>query len=85
MKSCTSPARPRCTTIDVGSRCFQPEPDVFFDMSPHAPEEVDVARIPVERSAGPILLLSGDDDHQWPATPMAEEIVRRMVVRMKIA
>jgi len=54
-------------------------------MSPHAPEEVDVARIPVERSAGPILLLSGDDDHQWPATPMAEEIVRRMVVRMKIA
>jgi len=23
-------------------------------------------------------LLSGDDDHQWPAAPMAEEIVRRM-------
>jgi len=53
--------------------------DVFFDMSRHSPGEVDVARIPVERSAGPILLLSGDDDHQWPAAPMAEEIVQRMV------
>jgi dienelactone hydrolase len=53
--------------------------DVFFDMSRHEPLEVDAARIPVERSAGPILLLSGDDDHQWPAAPMAEEIVRRMV------
>jgi dienelactone hydrolase len=53
--------------------------DVFFDMSRYEPGEVDVARIPVERSAGPILLLSGDDDHQWPAVPMAEEIVRHMV------
>ena len=52
--------------------------DVFFDMSVHGSEEVDAARIAVERSVGPILLLSGDDDHQWPATPMAEEIVRRM-------
>lgn len=53
--------------------------DVFFDMSRHGPREFDAARIPVERSAGPILLLSGDNDHQWPAVPMADEIVRRMV------
>jgi pimeloyl-ACP methyl ester carboxylesterase len=52
--------------------------DVFFDLSRHQPGDVDAARIAVERSAGPILLLSGDDDHQWPAVPMAEEIVRRM-------
>jgi dienelactone hydrolase len=52
--------------------------DVFFDLSRHQPGDVDRARISVERSAGPILLLSGDDDHQWPAAPMAEEIVRRM-------
>lgn len=52
--------------------------DVFYDASRYEPEDVDAARIAVERSAGPILLLSGDDDHQWPAVPMAEEIVRRM-------
>jgi dienelactone hydrolase len=52
--------------------------DVFFDLSRYEPGEIDAARIAVERSAGPILLLSGDDDHQWPAVPMANEIVRRM-------
>jgi len=53
--------------------------DVFFDLSRHEPGEIDAARIAVERQAGPILLLSGDDDHQWPAASMAEEIVLRMV------
>jgi uncharacterized protein len=52
--------------------------DVFFDLAAYEPADVDGARIPVERSVGPILLLSGDDDHQWPAEPMAAEIVRRM-------
>lgn len=53
--------------------------DVFFDLSRHERAEIEAARIPVERSVGPILLLSGDDDHQWPSAPMADEIVRRMV------
>lgn len=52
--------------------------DVFCDVSRYAPAEVGAVLIPVEQSAGPILLLSGDDDHQWPAAPMAEELVRRM-------
>jgi uncharacterized protein len=52
--------------------------DTFMDLSRYEPGEIDAARIPVERSSGPILLLSGDDDHQWSAAPMAEEIVRRM-------
>jgi dienelactone hydrolase len=52
--------------------------DVFFDLSRHEPAEIDAARIAVERSAGPLLLLSGDDDHQWPSAAMANEIVRRM-------
>ena len=52
--------------------------DVFFDALGYEPADIDAARIPVERSAGPILLLSGDDDHQWPAAPMAVEVVRRM-------
>jgi dienelactone hydrolase len=52
--------------------------DVFFDLSRHEPGQINAARIAVERSAGPLLLLSGDDDHQWPAAAMANEIVRRM-------
>jgi uncharacterized protein len=52
--------------------------DGFFDLPIYETADVDAARIPVERSAGPILLLSGDDDHQWPAEPMAAEVVRRM-------
>jgi len=53
--------------------------DVFFDLSRYDHAEIEAARIPVERSTGPILLLSGDDDHQWHSAPMADEIVRRMV------
>jgi len=53
--------------------------DAFFDLSRYEPGDVDAARIPVERSTGPIMLLSGDDDHRWPAEPMVDEIVRRMV------
>ena len=52
--------------------------DVFCDASRHEPSEVDAARIAVERSTGPLLLLSGDDDHMWPAASMSDEIVRRM-------
>lgn len=36
------------------------------------------AKIPVERIAGPILLLSGKDDALWPSTKMANEIVNRL-------
>lgn len=52
--------------------------DVFLDVSRYERQSVEAARIPVERSAGPLLLLSGDDDHQCPSAPMAKEIVQRM-------
>jgi dienelactone hydrolase len=52
--------------------------DVCYDLSRYSADEVDAARIRVERSRGPILLLSGDDDHQWPSAPMAAAIVDRM-------
>ncbi len=40
-------------------------------------EAVAQAAIPVERINGPILLISGGDDHVWPAEKMAEAIVAR--------
>ena len=36
------------------------------------------AEIPIERANEPILLISGGDDHVWPATEMAERIVARV-------
>lgn len=39
------------------------------------------ATIPVERIAGPVLLISGEDDQMWPSTPMAERIMQRLAER----
>ena len=36
------------------------------------------AAIPVERIRGPIMLISGGDDHLWPAAQMSEAIVTRL-------
>jgi acetyl esterase/lipase len=52
--------------------------DVFFDLNRYGPSATAAARIRVEQATGPILLLSGADDHQWPAAPMAAEIELRM-------
>ncbi len=41
-------------------------------------EAVARAAIPVERVNGPVLLISGGDDHVWPAKEMAEAIVTRL-------
>lgn len=41
-------------------------------------EAVEQAEIPVERTHGPILLISGGDDRVWPAARMAEVIVARL-------
>lgn len=44
-------------------------------------EAVTRAQIPVERTRGPILLISGGDDHVWPASHMAEMICARLRAR----
>ena len=41
-------------------------------------EAVEHAAIPVEKLRGPILLISGGDDHLWPAAAMSEAIVARL-------
>jgi hypothetical protein len=37
-----------------------------------------VASIPVERTHGPVLLISGEDDGVWPSEMMAEAVVARL-------
>jgi dienelactone hydrolase len=39
---------------------------------------IAAAAIPVERIRGPIMLVSGGDDHLWPAAQMSEAIVTRL-------
>lgn len=41
-------------------------------------EAIEQAAIPVERVNGPMLLISGGDDHVWPAEEMAKAIIARM-------
>ena len=41
-------------------------------------EAVERAAIPVEKIRGPILLITGGDDHLWPAGAMSEAIVARL-------
>ena len=38
---------------------------------------VERAAIPIEKVSGPVLLVSGGDDHLWPATEMAKALVAR--------
>ena len=52
--------------------------DVCYDLNLYDDTQINTARIPIERARGPILLLSGDDDHQWPSAAMAGELARRM-------
>jgi dienelactone hydrolase len=39
---------------------------------------VERAIIPVERTQGPILLISGQDDQLWPSTMLAQIALRRL-------
>ena len=41
-------------------------------------QAIEQASIPVERICGPILLISGGDDHLWPAAEMSEAILARL-------
>jgi fermentation-respiration switch protein FrsA (DUF1100 family) len=41
-------------------------------------EAVERAAIPVEKIPGPILLISGGDDHLWPAAEMSKAILARL-------
>jgi dienelactone hydrolase len=42
---------------------------------------VDRATIPVEKTRGPILLVSGKDDHMWPSSALADIAMHRLETR----
>lgn len=61
---------------DAGDRQVRQAP-AFVSAQRHA-DSVAAARIPVERIAGPVLLVSGTDDGFWPSADYADDIVRTL-------
>lgn len=61
-----------------------PLPDLagtWADVERAGPDALATAEIPVERIAGPVLLLSGADDRLWPSPEMADATLRRLETR----
>jgi esterase/lipase len=54
--------------------------DLFeaFSMMLENTEAVALAEIEVEKINGPILIISADEDEQFPATKMSEQLVERL-------
>ena len=42
------------------------------------PEVMTRAAIEVEKTQGPVLMISGQDDHVWPSAEMADDVVSRL-------
>ena len=49
-----------------------------FDILQAKPEQIDKAQIPVERTNGPVLLISGDEDQIWPSTQLSQVAMERL-------
>lgn len=61
-----------------------PFPDLagtWADMERAGPDALAAAEIPIERIAGPVLLLSGADDRLWPSPELADAALRRLQSR----
>ena len=50
---------------------------VFIEALPQADARPET-EIPVEKIHGPVLLISGKDDHLWPSTQMADRVMARL-------
>jgi dienelactone hydrolase len=65
---------------DLRSRVFRTAPvalSPLFEAALDGPVPLETI-IPVEKTNGPILLISGDDDRMWPSARMGEQIVERL-------
>jgi dienelactone hydrolase len=53
-------------------------PAVHYRYRMRDPAAAERARIPVERIAGPVMLVAGDDDALWPSAEMARAVRARL-------
>jgi pimeloyl-ACP methyl ester carboxylesterase len=52
--------------------------DGCYQQSGYPAEWVDAASLQVEKAAGPVLILAGENDHMWPSAAMATQLIERM-------
>ena len=50
-----------------------------FDILQAKPEQLEKAEIPVERTNGPVLLISGDADQVWPSAQLSQVAMDRLL------
>lgn len=75
------PYMPNRVTEEQAQRLFEREPYAaapWYRINLEDAAARDTCAIPVERIAGPVLLISGEDDAMWPATAMAELVMDRL-------
>lgn len=70
-----------CHTPAEQDEIFSQEP---IPLAPHFlrllanPSAVEAVAIPAERTQGPILLISGQDDQMWPSSMMSDMVITRL-------
>ena len=75
------PRMPNRATEEQAAAIFQRQPiaaTAWYSINLDDPVACEAAAIPVERIAGPVLLLSGEDDAMWPAARMGEMVMSRL-------
>ena len=68
---------PYLTPAAAQYRPNAPMKPIFATALPQADSHPET-EIPVERIHGPVLLISGKDDHLWPSTEMADHVMARL-------
>jgi dienelactone hydrolase len=72
---------PSCCNRDQAAAWTWKGQPLAYDLSTsNTGNPVDLAAIYVERTHGPILMISGDDDGIWPSTAMADAAMRRLQI-----
>jgi acetyl esterase/lipase len=74
--------------LQENNSCRDPEPQAepgdpiaytpFYRSFLRDSQAVERATIPVEKTRGPILLVSGTDDQMWPSSELADIVLRRL-------
>lgn len=75
------PRMPNRATAEQAAEIFQRQPLAaapWYSINLDDPAACAAAAIPVERIAGPVLLVSGEEDALWPSVRMGEMIMARL-------
>jgi hypothetical protein len=75
-----SGSKPTSRTDTDGTELSVESPMYFADIMATTPAVVAAATIPVEKTAGPILMLAGEADDLWPSCALAKYAADRLMM-----